>query len=44
MQERKNSEAGNEKEVDYGRKSGQDNTRKVIENRPEKMSKKLKEK
>ena len=26
MQERKNSEAGNEKEVDYGRKSGQDNT------------------
>ena len=33
MQERKNSEAGNEKEVDYGRKSGQDNTSEnVIEN------------
>ena len=40
MQERKNSEAGNEKEVDYGRKSGQDNTSEnVIENRPEKRVK-----
>lgn len=38
MQERKNSEAGNEKEVDYGRKSGQDNTSEnVIENRPENL-------
>ena len=41
MQERKNSEAGNEKEVDYGRKSGQDNTSEnVIENRPGEKSKK----
>ena len=40
MQERKNSEAGNDKEVDYGRKSGQDNTSEnVIENRPEKRVK-----
>ena len=38
MQERKNSEAGNEKEVDYGRKSGQDNTSEnVIENRKEEI-------
>ena len=37
---KKNSEAGNEKEVDYGRKSGQDNTSEnVIENRPEKRVK-----
>lgn len=40
MRKRKNSEAGNEKEVDYGRKSGQDNTSEnVIENRPEKRVK-----
>ena len=38
MQERKNSEAGNEKEVDYGRKSGQDNTSEnVIEDRQENL-------